>query len=150
MTEVLFYHLDSQSPERVLPVLLGRSLERGWKVVVQAGSRERLEVIDSHLWTFDDAAFLPHGTVDDGHAALQPIFLTTEGQAPNSANVRILVDRAPLPDDISRYDRVVILFDGTDTEALAEARQNWKTLKDGGLDISYWQQADGGKWVRKA
>jgi DNA polymerase III subunit chi len=29
MTEVLFYHLHRQPPERVLPTLLEKSLERG-------------------------------------------------------------------------------------------------------------------------
>jgi DNA polymerase III subunit chi len=150
MTEIQFYHLDSQPPERVLPVLLGRSLERGWKVVIQAGSRERLEALDGYLWTHDDSAFLPHGTAEDGNEALQPIFLTLGGEAPNGANVRILVDRAQLPDDLASYDRVVILFDGADAEALAEARHSWKMLKERGLDISYWQLAEGGKWTRKA
>ena len=38
MTEVLFYHLQRQPLERVLPTLLERSLARGWRVVVQASS----------------------------------------------------------------------------------------------------------------
>ena len=82
MTEALFYHLERQKVEDVLPVLLLRTLERGWKAVVQAGSRERLEAIDSHLWTFDDAAFLPHGTGEDGRDADQPVFLTTGSETP--------------------------------------------------------------------
>ena len=40
MTEVLFYHLENQPVERVLPPLLEKSLERGWRVVVQAASEE--------------------------------------------------------------------------------------------------------------
>ena len=41
MTEVLFYHLQNMSVENVLPPLLEKSLERGWRVVVQATSEER-------------------------------------------------------------------------------------------------------------
>ena len=41
MTEVLFYQLHRQPIERVLPTLLEKSLERGWRVVVQAASEER-------------------------------------------------------------------------------------------------------------
>ena len=41
MTEILFYHLERQPLEDVLPRLLERSLERGWKVVVQTTTRER-------------------------------------------------------------------------------------------------------------
>src|SRR5919205_246230 len=66
MTEVWFYHLQGQPLERVLPNLLERSLERGWRIVVQAASDERVEALDAHLWTYRDDAFLPHGTDRDG------------------------------------------------------------------------------------
>ena len=62
MTEMLFYHLQRQPLERVLPTLLERSLERGWRVVVQAPSEERVDALDAHLWTYRDDSFLPHGT----------------------------------------------------------------------------------------
>jgi DNA polymerase-3 subunit chi len=69
MTEVLFYHLQNQAAESVLPPLLERSLERGWKVVVQTASEERADAIDAHLWTYSDDSFLPHGTWRCGRTA---------------------------------------------------------------------------------
>ena len=68
MTEILFYHLRGQTPEQVLPALLAKSLERGWRVVVQASSDERVEALDAHLWTWRDDAFLPHGTWREAEA----------------------------------------------------------------------------------
>src|SRR5215470_777200 len=62
MTEIVFYQLQRQPLERVLPTLIEKSLERGWRVVVQAASEERVEALDAHLWTFRDDSFLPHGT----------------------------------------------------------------------------------------
>ena len=53
--------------ERALPLLLEKTLERGWRAVVQAGSQERLDVLDQHLWTWREDSFLPHGTAKDGH-----------------------------------------------------------------------------------
>lgn len=150
MTEALFYHLDGQPLEKVLPVLLHKSVERGWKVVVEAGTPERLAALDTHLWTYDDAAFLPHGTAADGHAEHQPIYLTAGPDLPNGASVRFLVDRAPPPDDPSSYERLVLIFDGTDEAALADARQAWKKLKEGGVEVTYWQQDGEGRWQRKA
>ncbi len=47
MTEVRFYHLIEQRLERVLPQLLELSLQRGWRVVVQASSDERVEALDA-------------------------------------------------------------------------------------------------------
>ena len=76
MTEVLFYHLQRQPIEKVLPNLLERSLERGWRAVVQASSEDRVDALDAHLWTFSDDSFLPHGTDREATAGQQPIVLT--------------------------------------------------------------------------
>jgi DNA polymerase-3 subunit chi len=43
MTEVLFYHLQRRPLESALPQLLEKSLERGWRVIVQAATEERIE-----------------------------------------------------------------------------------------------------------
>jgi DNA polymerase-3 subunit chi len=60
-----------------------------------------------------------------------------------------MVDRAA-PPDLSPFERGVFLFDGNDPEAVAEARQYWKTLKAAGHDLTYWQQSNAGRWERKA
>ena len=39
MTEVLFYQLQRQPIERVLPMLLEKSLERGWRVIARSTMR---------------------------------------------------------------------------------------------------------------
>ena len=98
MTEVLFYHLEHQPLERVLPSLVEKTLERGWRAVVQAGSEERVEALDTLLWTYRDESFLPHGTRRDGNPALQPVYLTTGEDNPNGATVRFLVDGAETAD----------------------------------------------------
>ena len=150
MTDVWFYHLESRALEAVLPSLLSKTMERGWRAVVEAGSAERLAAIDAHLWTFTDESFLPHGTAEDGHPAEQPVFLTIGPDNPNGATIRFLIDRAPLPPDPAAYERLVLIFDGRDEEALAEARAHWKTLKAAGHAVSYWQQNDRGGWEKKA
>ncbi len=94
MTEVLFYHLQGQKLEGVLPGLLEKSLQRGWKVVVQGASEERIEALDAHLWTYRDDGFLPHGTWREQDAAQQPILLTLTDSNPNAANVRFLIEGA--------------------------------------------------------
>jgi DNA polymerase-3 subunit chi len=150
MTEVLFYHLQRQPIERVLPQLLERSVERGWRAVVQAASDERLDALDAHLWTYRDDSFLPHGTARDAEAAMQPILLTTADDNPNGAAVRFLIDGAPVPPDAASYARIVLLFDGEDEEALAAARQRWGEAKAKGFDVTYWQTDEQGRWVKKA
>ncbi|MFZ4809350.1 MAG: DNA polymerase III subunit chi [Hyphomicrobiaceae bacterium] len=147
-TEALFYHLERRTLEQVLPNLLERTLQRGWRAVVQAGSSERLEALDTALWTYSDDSFLPHGTSRDGHAELQPVYLTTEQDNPNAATVRFLVDGADI-DDIGGYHRVVYLFDGLDPDAVARARQAWRRVKSAGAMPTYWQETAAGGWERK-
>src|SRR6218665_3951358 len=104
MTEVLFYHMQNMKLERVLPPLLEKSLERGWRVVVQLGSEERVDALDAHLWTYRDDGFLPHGTSREALAAEQPILLTVKSDNPNKANVRFLIEGAAMPEDATAYD----------------------------------------------
>ena len=104
MTEVLFYHLQDMTLESVLPPLLEKSLERGWRVVVQSTSQERTDALDAHLWTYRDDSFLPHATWRAGDAQDQPILLAVEEGNPNRANVRFLIDSAPLPADSDAYE----------------------------------------------
>lgn len=151
MTELLFYHLQRQPIERVLPPLLEKSLERGWRVVVQLGSEERVDALDAHLWTYKDDGFLPHGTLREPLVAEQPILLTVKGDNPNKANVRFLVEGAAMPEDATAYDRIVLLFDGEDEEALAAARERWsEAKKQSGFELTYWQADENGRWQRKA
>jgi DNA polymerase III subunit chi len=150
VADVLFYHLQRQPLEAVLPSLLKKSLERGWRAVVQTASDERLVALDDHLWTFRDDSFLPHGTDREPYAADQPVVLTTGTANPNGASVRFLLEGAEIPSDAERYQRMVILFDGTDPQALALAREQWRAVKEAGHDATYWQQDDRGRWARKA
>ena len=96
MTEVLFYHLQDVTLENVLPPLLEKSLERGWRVVVQSTSEERTEALDAHLWTYREDSFLPHATSRVADVEDHPIVLAVEDGNPNRANVRFLIDNAPL------------------------------------------------------
>lgn len=150
MTEILFYHLKGQTPEQVLPALLTKSLERGWRVVVQASSEERVEALDAHLWTWRDDAFLAHGTWRDVDAAEQPIVLTVNDENPNNATVRFLLDGAAISAAAEGYERVVLLFDGDDPDAVDAARTRWKEAKAAGAEVTYWQADENGRWRQQA
>ncbi len=149
MAEVLFYHLERQPLERVLPVLLEKTLERGWRAVVQTASQEYAEALDGHLWTYREDSFLPHGLASERDAPRYPVVVTAETGNPNGAQVRFTVEGAPLPNP-SEYARVVLLFDGQNESAVAAARASWKAAKADGHDVTYWQQSETGKWEKKA
>lgn len=150
MAEVWFYHLTETTLDGALPGLLERSLERGWRVVVQSGSEERRDALDALLWTWRDDSFLAHGTDREPHAAEQPVLLTTGDGNANGARIRFLVDGASAPPDIAGYERIVFMFDGHDPAQVEAARDEWKAARARGLDVSYWKQAPDGRWSRSA
>lgn len=150
MTRVDFYHLQKQSLEEVLPKLLEKAYQTGNKTVLKIGNEQRVEFINTHLWTYNDQSFLPHGSRKDGNAAEQPIWLTSDDDNPNQATLLFLVDGAQKsPEELTAFDRVFNIFDGHSEPALAQARQFWKTLKTSDVELHYWQQDDAGRWTEK-
>lgn len=149
MTEIAFYHLQTTSLEAALPQLLSKCLQRDWPVVVECADADGVAALDDHLWTFSDAAFLPHGA-GDHHADRQPIWLCADSANPNAAKVRFFVKGA-LPraqGDFAPYERVVLMFDGTNQDAVTTARATWKSLRDTDHSLSYWKQAETGAWQK--
>lgn len=146
--EIGFYHLTRSALEAALPRLLERALAHGFKAVVRVTSEDRLKDLNTALWTYDPGSFLPHGGPDDGDAAMQPIYLTTGADVPNDARLLVLTEGLDAA-DLDRFDRAVALFDGRNEAAVTAARERWKTLKDQGYPLTYWQQAPDGRWQKK-
>jgi DNA polymerase-3 subunit chi len=151
MTETLFYHLERRSLEDVLPGLIEKTLERGWRAVIRCESAERAEAVDTLLWTYDDASFLPHAQAGDGDTAHQPVLITVEDTNANAANVMFVVGGAapPVWSDVSDLTRIVLMFDGRDTQALGQARTFWKDAKAAGHDVTYWKEMPSGKFEKQ-
>lgn len=147
MTEIGFYHLRTMPLERALPSILERALAAGHRVVVVAGSPERVEHLNDVLWTYSDASFLPHGSARDGEAQRQPVWLTAGDENPNGASMLVLVDGA-VSARLDAFQRCCDIFDGNDEAAVAAARQRWKAAKAAGHQLVYWEQSDG-KWQRR-
>ena len=149
MTDIFFYHLERQPLERVLPQLLERTLERGWRAVVETDSDDRVEALSTLLWAYNEEGFPPHGTARDGGAEDQPVWITASNDNPNKASVRFFVGGVE-PSGFEGLERAVLVFDGADPEAVERARRIWKDARDDGHEVSYWQQDESGRWQNKA
>jgi DNA polymerase-3 subunit chi len=146
VTEIRFYHLERRRVDQALPTLLERALEESRRVLVRASSEEMVAALNERLWTYDDASFLPHGAAGDGDPMEQPIFLTSELGNPNAASMLVQLSGADSSEADDAFDLVVLMFDGRDEAALAQARGEWRRLKDQGRTISYWRESDEGGW----
>ena len=149
MPEVGFYHLQRVALDRALPKLLEKALSQGRRAVVLAGSRERIEDLNGKLWTYEENSWLPHGMTGETHAEAQPVWLTTEEENPNGADVLVTLDGAA-PAYADSFARIVDMFDGRDEAAVGAARERWKRYKALGYPVTYWQQTDSGGWAKKA
>ncbi len=149
MTDVSFYHLQLWPLERALPKLLEKTLKAGKRALVLVGSEQRAEQLNNVLWTYEQAAWLPHGTKKDGRAADQPIWLSPEQENPNGATFLFLTDGATSP-HVGDYERCFELFDGNDGAQVTAARQRWKAYKELGYGLKYLQQTETGGWLEKA
>ena len=122
MTETLFYHLERRALEEILPGLIEKSLQRGWRAVVRTDSSERSDSIDTLLWTYDDQSFLPHAQSSDGDSARQPVLITVEDENPNGAQVLFCVGGAHPADwsdaKLTDLTRIVLLIDRREQGAL--------------------------------
>ena len=147
---VYFYHMTRSPLEATLPVLLHKSLQAGWKVLVRGRDAARLDWLDQKLWLGPDEGFLPHGLAGGPHDAAQPVLLSTGSDKPNRADAVISVDGAPLaPEEVQASARAMVLFDGADPAALEVARGQWKALTGAGCRALYWSE-ESGHWEKKA
>ncbi len=150
MGAVYFYHLTRQPLERTLPVLLDKARQAGWRIAVRGTDPARLDWLDEKLWLVPEDGFLPHGVAGGAHDAVQPILLTTELKAANQPSCVMAVDGAPVePREVDTLERVCILFDGNDDQAVSHARSQWKDLTGAGCSAQYWSE-ESGRWEKKA
>jgi DNA polymerase-3 subunit chi len=145
MAEIQFYHLTSSPLERALPKLLEKALQGSFRAVVLMESEEKVEWLNNMLWSYDPASFLPHGSEKDGTPEQQPIYITTNIENPNDANLLVITDGLE-PEISDKFIRVLDMFDGNNEEQVARARARWKQYKAAGNEITYRQQNENGSW----
>jgi DNA polymerase-3 subunit chi len=153
MAEFRFYHLERRRLDSALPEILEGALAEDARAVVQVASTEQVEALNERLWTYSDESFLPHGAARDGEPDAQPVYLTESEDNPNGATLRVLlsgVDAKPFAGTPAgrAYQRIILLFDGRDEVARAEARRQWSLVKTAGDPLSYWREGDDGGWEK--
>ncbi len=150
MTRIDFYHLQKAPLEQVLHKLCEKAYATGKRIHILLGTAERVEFINSLLWTYSEESFLPHGSRRDGFTEDQPIFISAEETNENNASLLILADGAQVDvEKLNAYERVLNIFDGNDETALNNARAYWKEIKTLGGELHYWQQNANGSFEQK-
>lgn len=148
MTEISFYHFVSSPLEAVLPKLLEKVISSGQKAVVLTASEEKMDLLNTVLWTYSTRTFLPHGSQKDEFHSEQPIYITCREENPAGADVLVITEGLE-PAFIGNFSRCLDLFDGTSEEETAKARKRWGHYKKANYILNYFQQTEQGGWEKK-
>ena len=146
--EYWFYHLEALTIEGVLPGLLEKTRQKGWRALVKMPEAQ-LKEMDDYLWTYKDDSFLPHGRDDEPMADQQPITLSSNAATAAGHDAVFLLGGAEIS-DMTGVERAMVMINGRSQEDVQRERGRWKTLKDTGATLSYYQQNDRGGWKKKA
>ena len=149
MIRIDFYHLTKSTLDEALPRLVTKAFQTDKTIKIKVGNPLRLDFLNTHLWTFDEESFLPHGTKKDGFSDMQPIFLSSDDEVPNDATLLFVVDGADVdPNTAKTFERIFYIFDSNNQDELSKARLSWKAF-DADFEKHYWQQDATGKWQEK-
>lgn len=141
--QVDFYQLTRDPAEKVLPSIAQRVLDGGGRLLVVANSAQ-LDIISAALWSYKPESFLAHIKAGEGHDTLQPILLSSEAVASNSAKFIAIADGL-WREAALEFERAFYLFPPSHTD---NARTAWRALANNeNVERRYWKQ-DGGKWVQ--
>ena len=117
--------------------------------MIRGTDRAALERLDAKLWVDPPESFLPHGMEGGPHDAAQPVLLGL-GPVANAAQGVFLIDGADVSADEARgMERVWLIFDGSNPDAVQAARGQWKALTGAGIPAQYWSE-ESGRWEKKA
>lgn len=145
---VMFYHLTQKGLEETLMSLLTRAMGQGWRVMIRSADPGLTAHLDAKLWLGPDDGFLPHGVQGGPYDADQPVLLGS-GPFTNAARGLFLLAGAQADQtEAATLDRIWLLFDDADAQAVQSARKEWTRMTTWGLAAQYWSD-DTGAWVKK-
>lgn len=146
--EYWFYHLEAATVEGILPGLLEKTREKGWRALVKL-PEDKLTSMDEFLWTYRDDSFLPHGRDDEPLADQQPITLSTSADTAAGHQAVFLLEGAEIG-NMEGVERCMIMINGRSESDVNRERKRWKSLKDTDAALAYYQQNERGGWDKKA
>jgi DNA polymerase-3 subunit chi len=144
----MFYHLTQKGLDETLMPTLTRALGQGWRVMIRSADPALTDQLDAKLWLGPDDGFLPHGVEGGPHDVQQPVLLGA-GPITNAASALFLLAGADVSQaEATTLQRIWLIFDGADPDALQAARGQWTRLTGWGLAAQYWSD-ETGSWVKK-
>lgn len=139
-----FWQVSHDPVEKVVALIARRTLDSGERLLVVSADPQQRAAISRVLWQAGPESFMANGESDAPGADRQPILLSADCAATNSASHLILADGRYR--EAAGFARVFLLFP---PDLAPDARLAW-SAQDGREDVerAYFAQEDG-RWVKK-
>lgn len=147
--DIAFYQLTVTPLERALPKLLEKVYNSGMRALVLCESAERMETLNSVLWTFSPGVFLPHGS--QGDPKRHPIWLTMQPQNVNDATILVVTNGEAISSQTfvkEAYVKCIDIFDGNDQQKTQSARERYQEYQSRKSHLTFWKQDSSGTWQK--
>jgi len=145
----VFYHLMRAGLDETVLTTVTRAQGAGWRVMIRAPEMGLLAHSDAKLWLGPEEGFLAHGLAGGPHDADQPVLLGPGATTNGAQGLMLLAGADASQDEVAGLERIWVLFDGADPDAVAKARQRWTLYTGWGLAAQYWSD-ESGTWVKKS
>jgi len=134
VTRVGFYVVQGADREQRLQVavrLADKAFQRGHRIFINAADEDEARALDTLLWTYRPASFLPHGLQGEDQSDRITIGW---GQEPEDHN-DLLINLTPgVPPFFSRFRRVAEVVT-QDAASLEQQRRSWRFYKERGYRL---------------
>jgi DNA polymerase-3 subunit chi len=134
MTEVAF-HFNVPEKLGYACRLLRKAVAAGSRVIV-TGEADLLRRLDTELWTFSAAEFIPHchaGSAPQQLVTASPVVLADSPRGTPHHQVLVNLGGA-VPEGFERFERLIELVSGDEADR-QQARRRWKHYADRGYAI---------------
>jgi len=144
MARARFASIDTKDQteflRRIAP-LIRDAATAGQRVAVFVSSRSWASRLDSFLWSFDQASFIPHSILGDSTSPLDQVIIVPADRTV-IANTYINLTQNPVPlDSIPQSSQDVEIIEfvrPSNPESVAAARRKWDEYRACGVDTKRW------------
>tara|TARA_B100001094_G_C17767706_1_gene593487 strand:+ start:32 stop:484 length:453 start_codon:yes stop_codon:yes gene_type:complete len=143
-----FYALSKSSLEDTLLKILDKVVLSKKRALVFTQSEEEAETLCDYLWNANQNKWFGHGTIKDGNAFDQNIFISDQVNNLNDANIIILTNSI-YHEELFNFERCINIFLQDDVENINTAKKIWSRGSELNFELNYWIQTSTGQWVKK-
>ena len=147
--QIDFYHLRDGDLATPVAMLAHKTVASGQKLLV-LGKEDSFPEISDKLWCYRPDSFLAHGVDEADGTDYASVWLSSDVRGNQIGADYLALTGGLEVEDISKFQRIFNLFDGTSETAVAAARDSWRRwVASEQTTCRYFSQDEQGRWTQK-